>query len=462
MTGKILIVDAQATNRIVLKVKLSAAFYKVFQAGGGQEAVTVATRVKPDLLLVSGDLPDMRTEALIAALKRGPGTPPPVVVMLPEEAAEKRIAALRAGAADVIAKPVEEGFVLARLRSILRQRHLDADFALQSDTAEALGFAEEPAAFGRPQTVAVLGGRKSDAVSLCQRLAPLGRQEMAALGQDDPKALAALGRGPDTVLVLIGAGRPDAGVSALAELQASPRTRHSRLMAVLDREVAHLAVPVLDMGAHEALILPVDDRELALRLSLQLAQKRRADAMRARLEDGLQAAVIDPLTRLYNRRYAVSFLKRMIAEAGEGGETVAVMVADLDHFKAVNDTFGHAAGDRVLAQISARMRQALPAGDMIARIGGEEFLIAVPDTSLEAASRLADRLCRIVRETAVPLPGEAGPVHVTVSIGVTLATPRPGAASRDVEALIDRADRALYDSKSGGRDTVTFCMRSAA
>lgn len=462
MTGKILVVDVLATNRIVLNVRLTAAFYKVYQATGGEDAVEVATRIRPDLLLVGGDLPDMTVAALIAALKRAVDAPPPVVVLVPQGNTEKRVAALEAGAADVISKPFEESHILARLRSIMRQRNLDADLGMRAETARALGFAEEPAAFSGPACVAIHADSKDRAIELRNRLGPVLGHDIAAFGHDPPEAITDLARAPDVILINIGANRTDAALRLLAELQASPRTRRARLVAVLDRAVAHLVAPVLDMGANDAVTGPVDDRELALRLSNQLAHKKRDDAMRNRLENSLQAAVIDPLTGLYNRRYAMNFVKRMSAEAAEAGRTFAIMVADLDHFKAVNDTFGHAAGDAVLAHVSNRMSSALSRDDMIARIGGEEFLIAMPDTSMAGARGLADRLCRLVRESPVCLPDGSGPIHVTVSIGVTMASPQPGAAQADAEALMREADRALYDAKAGGRNTVTFCMRSAA
>ena len=465
MTGKILIADALATNRIVLKARLAAAFYRVVQAGSGKEALELTRRARPDLLLVSGNLPDMTAEALISALRPATGADaaaPPVVVLLPGDAGARRLRALGAGAADVVTRPFENGFLLARLRSILRQRLPDADLALPEGTADALGFADEPATFRHRQRVAVLADSKRRAQGLCARLSSASGHDIVALGRDTPRDMAALRRGADAIVLCIGADSGDTGLSLLAELRASPHTRHARTLVVLDSAAAHLAVPLLDMGASDAVPGPVDDRELALRLAAQLTRKRQDDALRYRVENGLQAAVIDPLTGLYNRRYALSFLKRILADAQRAGQTCAVMMADLDHFKSVNDGFGHAAGDTVLARISAQMRAGLPAETMIARIGGEEFLIAVPDTSAAKMQGLADRLCHTVRETPVVLAGGAGPVHVTVSIGVALATPKAHTIPIKAEALLARADRALYDSKSSGRDMVSFCRRRVA
>ncbi|WP_162685456.1 diguanylate cyclase [Roseovarius amoyensis] len=465
MTGKILIVDALATNRIVLKARLTAAFYEVLQAGSGAEAATVARDARPDLLLLGGALPDIGVGELVTALAEGCGPDcvlPTVVALLPDDAAAQRADALAGGASDVISRPVDHRYLLARLRALLRQRHLDADLGVPAATADALGFAEEPCAFRPPARLTVMAGTAARAHTLRQRLAPALPDVTCTFAEDGTRAMAALRRGTDAVLLEVGETNLDTAPALLAELQTAPATRHARIVVLLDRAAADLAVPLLDMGASEVLPTPVDDRELTLRISAQIAHKTRADVLRGRLESGLQAAVIDPLTGLYNRRYGLSFLRRILAQPQGGGGLCAVMVADLDHFKAINDGFGHAAGDRVLAQVSARMRANLPAGAIIARLGGEEFVIVVPDTSPDAARRLAGTICRHVREKPVTMPGGAGAVAVTVSIGVTLALPDPAAGPAQAEALLAEADRALYASKSGGRNTVTFRCRPAA
>ncbi|MEQ8294231.1 MAG: diguanylate cyclase [Roseovarius sp.] len=461
MTGRILIVDALATNRIVLKVTLSAAFYRVIQAGSGHDALGLARRARPDVV-IAGDLPDIPLAEFATALQAATGTPaPPLVALLPDDHGGRRIGALRAGAADVITKPYDENVLLARLRSIMRHRQIDSDLGMPADTFDALGFAEEPAAFQPRQSVAVLAATRPQAEALRARLAAGTAHDIMALGLDEPGTAKALRRRPDAIVLQVGSRNTRPGLSLLAELQAAPSTRRARVLALLDPDVMHLAAPILDMGAHDALPDTTDDLELSLRLSFQLSQKSRGDALRHKLEDGLQAAVSDPLTGLYNRRYALSYVKRMLTAAQDTGQTCAVLVADLDHFKSVNDTHGHAAGDAVLAQVSARMRAALPADSMIARIGGEEFLIALPGTSLAEVRDLADRLRRVVRDTAVPLAC-GGPVRVTVSIGASLATPGPAGPKTDVAKLVAEADKALYGSKNGGRDTVTVCRRPAA
>lgn len=462
MTGKILIVDALATNRIILKVKLSTAFSTVFQASSGEIALGMAAQNAPDLVIVSGDLPNISTPALLRSLHEQSDRPSPVVVLLHDDSTEKRLEALRAGAADALGKTYPETVLLARLRSILRQHYADGDLQMHTETAHALGFAEEKVNFLGPEHIAILAENKLRAVALCNRLAPDCLHDLTTLSYNRPQSMRNLTPRPDVIAVQIGPDSPDAGMSAMAELQASPQTRHTRIVAVLDPGAAHLAAPLLDMGASDVMCGGADDRELLMRLSIQMAQKKRSDSMRSQLANGLKAALTDPLTGLYNRRYALNFLRQMLAGANRDGRTCAIMVADLDHFKSVNDTYGHSAGDRVLSRVAEEMRERLPEGAMIARVGGEEFLIAVPETSPTQTRALADQLRRVVRDTPVPLPDGSGPVRVTVSIGATLVTPNSDTLGANVEQLIDQADHALYDSKSGGRDTVTVSLRPAA
>jgi two-component system cell cycle response regulator len=173
------------------------------------------------------------------------------------------------------------------------------------------------------------------------------------------------------------------------------------------------------------------------------------------MQHGLQAATLDPLTGLHNRRYALARLAEM---SNTIRDDVAVMVVDLDHFKSVNDTYGHAGGDAALKQVAKRLREQLRTDDLLARIGGEEFLVALPGCDRTRANLVAKELCAAVRDTPIRLHRRARPFHVTVSIGLACGTSR-GLSGGDLLML---ADQALYRSKSEGRDTVRLSQISAA
>jgi two-component system, cell cycle response regulator len=138
----------------------------------------------------------------------------------------------------------------------------------------------------------------------------------------------------------------------------------------------------------------------------------------------------------------------------------AVMVLDLDHFKAVNDRWGHAAGDAVLVEVARRLAANLRAGDFVARIGGEEFLVVLPATDLVDARSIAERLRQAVREKPFALP-QGGMLTVTASIGLALSDCLLRDPEQPVAELIDRADQALMTAKSAGRNRVTLALSAA-
>ena len=159
-------------------------------------------------------------------------------------------------------------------------------------------------------------------------------------------------------------------------------------------------------------------------------------------------AIRDPLTGLYNRKHILDMLSMELDQCGRFGHGLSIMLVDLDHFKVVNDRFGHAAGDQVLSVIGQRMLFGLRKVDQLGRIGGEEFLVYSPQTDLEGARALAERLRKHVAEDAV----SGLPVNDRVTVSIGLATWEGPEDS--LENMLARADQALYRAKAEGRDRV--------
>ncbi|GLH69726.1 hypothetical protein GETHPA_12590 [Geothrix rubra] len=170
---------------------------------------------------------------------------------------------------------------------------------------------------------------------------------------------------------------------------------------------------------------------------------------RKQLED---MAIQDPLTGLNNRRYFVLSASEHLRIAARSGRPLCILMVDLDHFKRINDTFGHATGDQVIRLTSDVLRHELRASDVLARFGGEEFIACLPDTEQAAAMVAAERIRSNLEKSALQGPQGADSIlRVTASIGIAAA----GAGTDTLEMLIERADRALYESKRGGRNRVT-------
>jgi len=204
----------------------------------------------------------------------------------------------------------------------------------------------------------------------------------------------------------------------------------------------------LDAGADDYLIKPFDNQELRVRLQTGSRVVRLQEELMSAHAALRDLAAHDPLTNLLNRREIFEFLRRELHRARRQREPVGLIMADVDFFKKVNDTFGHLAGDHVLMEVAHRLRSQLRTYDGIGRYGGEEFLMVMPGCEASVARQRAEHLRQCVAASAICAPGHT--VRVTVSMGVTCSTPGEMAP----EALLEAADSALYKAKQNGRNRV--------
>jgi two-component system cell cycle response regulator len=465
MAGKILIVDDVATNRIVLKAKLKGARYETVQARNGVEALRAARSERPNLILLDAELPDIHGIEVCRELMKHPATASiPIIIVTARPSAEARIEALRAGAADYIGKPFDELVLLARLRGLLRTRETDEELFQREQTFRELGFSEQAQDFAPAARIALIADRPERAITWRAALKrSLPNDDISILDRNTALSATSGETPPDAFVIAADLAQPAEGLRLMSELRSRPGSRHAVICIAAAETARETAAVALDLGASDLLPLALSDdlaaQEAALRLSAQLRRKRRYDRHRSNLADGLRLAMIDPLTGLFNRRYAMPHLARMAERSEQTGRLFAVMVLDLDRFKSVNDTFGHAAGDTVLTEVARRLSANLRSMDLIARIGGEEFLVALPETTLEEAHGAAERLRAIIEHSPVEL-ADGTRIMVTLSIGLALGGGR--AREGSVDTLISLADRALLGCKAGGRNQVQLVNASAA
>lgn len=450
--GTILILDGVATNRILLKARLAPACYHVAQADRLAGLERLLRDHQPDVILTAPRLPDGDLAALRDRLAgSGEFASIPVVAVLPGGTPEARRAALRAGADDVLSPTADPALLEARLRSLVRARGLAEDLRLRDGASRALGFAEAQQCFAPAATVALLCEDRGAGARWQARLKPHLSCTLRHHSRRDALSEITQAPVPDLFVIAITGEGGAQGLRLLSDLRSGAATRHAGIVALLEPGDEARAAAALDLGADDLMPNGFEPEELALRIKAQLRRKQAADRARDTVRDGLRAAVTDPLTGLFNRRYALPQLARVAARSAETGRPFAVLLADIDHFKGVNDRHGHPAGDAVLAEVAQRMKAGLRPSDLLARIGGEEFLIVLPDTGPEDARRAAETLRRRIAGSPVRLPGK-GALRVTASLGVALA----GGGLRSPEQLLDDADRALYAAKTAGRNQVTF------
>ena len=463
MTARILIVDSVATKRIVLKVKLQSAHYRVTACATRAEAEAAITRQRPDLILFNpvGDAENLN--AFCRDLRKASNTEGIAIIASgQDDTAKARFAALDAGADDVLPHPVEDALLLARVRSLLRIKSAGQEFSLRESTSRALGFGDARQAFTRAAKLAYIAtddGPPADAIAALARL-PGHALETCQLSDilENRKAP----RAPDTVILDLGrrSQAQAARFDLISELRARATTRMVAVLVIVPKCAQAEAAMYLDLGADDVVFDDVRGDELALRAKGLVARKLQQDGLRATVRDGLHAALTDPLTGLYNRRYVMPHLARMAEEAVASQRPFAVMMLDIDHFKTVNDAHGHAAGDAVLRAIAARLRENLRAIDLVGRIGGEEFLVAMPQTSARQAKLAADRLRRVIGNLPFVLDDGETLLAVSVSVGVAVSgagdlPPQP------LNQLCRGADKALYRAKTAGRNQVAMALSAA-
>lgn len=226
----------------------------------------------------------------------------------------------------------------------------------------------------------------------------------------------------------------------------------------------------LELGVNDYLVKPVDPNELLARVRTQVRRRRFQLRLLANREASLTMALTDGLTGLFNRHYFTSHFAGLFRHAQEQGRPISVMMLDVDHFKSVNDSYGHAAGDQVLRDLARRISDSVRNFDLVARLGGEEFVIVMPEARLQEAARAAERIRAQVAATPLLLTSRsvaplsatgaaAAPelrLPVTVSIGVA-AVDGPGDT---VEDMLRRADMALYEAKRSGRNRVVLAREA--
>lgn len=234
------------------------------------------------------------------------------------------------------------------------------------------------------------------------------------------------------------------GFDALARMRDDPLTAEIPVVFLTGIDDSATAARGLACGAHDYLRKPFDPIELLARVGAAQRTKRLQDELRRRNEQLVRLASTDSLTGIHNRRHAAEQLTRLISRSRRHGTALSVLLLDIDHFKLINDTFGHGTGDTVLKEVATRLASRLRAEDLLARWGGEEFLVLAPDISSAGAGALAESLRQIVARAPCLL--DRGPLSVTISGGWTTWD------GGGPDALIRAADEALYAAKSAGRN----------
>jgi two-component system cell cycle response regulator len=367
MTARILVVDDSAANRKLLEARLNAEYFDVVTATNGTEALAICEKSLCDIVVLDVIMPDIDGFEVCRRLKSHISTAHlPIVLVTALDQPADRVRGLEAGADDFVTKPIDEMQLIARVRSLARLKVVIDELRNRANTTVALGmiapFATPGVEDGRRGRLLVVDDRTSSSERLVEALSPHHAVTVEPNAQE--AMFKAAEDSVDVIIVSLGLASYDA-LRLCSQIRALERTRNLPILVIADPDDRHRVLRGLELGINDWLGRPVDRNELLARVRTQLRQKRYADSLREKVQQSIELALFDPLTGLNNRRFLESHLSTMIDNARVRRSPLTLMILDIDHFKRVNDTYGHDAGDEFLKAFADRLRGIIRGGDLL-------------------------------------------------------------------------------------------------
>lgn len=451
MTARVLVVDDILSNVKLLEAKLTAEYFEVVTAFNGVEALAKVEECDPDIILLDVMMPGMDGFEVARRIKGNPKTAHvPVVMVTALDQPSDRVAGLDAGADDFLTKPVDDAALFARVRSLVRLKMMTDELRMRETTGQSMGLIDpaqtliDNAPAGR---ILIIEDRPESVQWFMSALPPAN--EVAAADSFEEALVRVRGGDFDLIVVSLGLRGFD-GLRLCSQLRSLPEGRNVPILVLVSDGDKRKLNQALEMGVNDYLTRPVDKNELIARVRTQLRKKNYQDRLRHNVQLSLEMAITDQLTGLHNRRYMARHLDNLILSAQKSGKPLAFLIMDIDHFKSVNDTHGHDIGDEVLREFANRISANIRGIDLACRYGGEEFVVVMPDTDIDFACTIAERLRHSVETTPFEISRAPNTLNVTISIGIASAQ----SEGDNAESLLHRADQALYRAKREGRNRV--------
>lgn len=451
MTARVLVVDDILANVKLLEARLSAEYFEVVTAFSGPEALEICARERIDVVLLDVMMPGMDGFEVCRRIKANAETQHvPVIMVTALDQPSDKIQGLENGADDFLTKPVDDIALITRVKNLARLKMLNDEMMMRASTSRQMGLGDsaalQKALNARAGRILLVDDHPRSATRLVEALS---KTNDTFVERDPQAALIKLAEHNfDLLLVSLSLNNAD-GLRLCSQVRSLDRTRHLPIIILVEPGDEARLLRGLDMGVNDYLMRPIDRHEMLARIKTQIKRKRFTDYLRNRLEESVELAITDPLTGLHNRRYMETHLRTLVDDSIRTGRPLSILVSDIDHFKSVNDTHGHDGGDVVLREFAARLRRNTRGIDLACRLGGEEFLIIMPETDLARAYQVAER----TRAMVASEPFQVSPdvkIRVTASVGLaTLESP-----DDTPESIFKRADNALYAAKRRGRNRV--------
>ena len=448
MTATILVVDDLEPNVKLLEAKLLAEYYTVFTASNGVAALEMLAQNRIDIVLLDVMMPGMDGFETCRKIKQNPETTHiPVVMVTALSDIEDRVKGLEAGADEFLTKPINDTALFVRVKSLARMKTVIDELKLRNNINVELGatVVELKDDFSESK-ILLLDDDLVQAKNIKDNLSEISSQVKVLTSPNEVDSLGAFI--PDIVIISCQISTADP-LRVAVMLRTKPVLKHSAVMMLAEEEDIAIVIKGMELGVNDYFMYPVDKSELKARVKTQLRRKRYQDDLRAELEESVDLSTKDGLTGVFNRRYFDIHVRQIVEKSKETNKPVCIMMFDVDHFKQVNDTYGHPAGDAVLKTLASTLKSSFRITDLIARYGGEEFIVLLNNIDLQNCLPVAEKTRSLIEGTEFTIPAQVSVIHKTISIGV--AEYHQGDT---VEEFISKADKALYEAKETGRNKV--------
>ncbi|WP_310619506.1 PleD family two-component system response regulator [Flexibacterium corallicola] len=451
MTGRILVVDDIEANVKLLSARLSAEYFEVEAASNGYSALSAIEKKPFDVILLDVMMPNISGFDICKRIKADKHTRHiPVVLITALKSRTDRIKGLEAGADDFLTKPVDDVELVTRVKNLIRLKRGMDELRMRARNDSELTMLED------------LEGTEPDGINstiLYVDDDPHRSQVLSKMLEEDSIVICEknaaralftiIERLPE--LIIINSGLSDYDPFRLvAHLRSQERTRHIPIILISAGMERKRLLKAMELGVNDFVQTPIDTAELKLRSRAQIKSKRTADRLLFAMQQTIEMAITDALTGLYNRRFFEHRIKSYIAHAINEAHPLALMMLDIDHFKQVNDTYGHDAGDQVLVEFARRLKSGVRGLDLVCRLGGEEFVVVTPESDLQMTQDVAERLRESIADKPFFDSGSGQSMNITTSIGLTVLS----TVDERGDILLKRADEALYEAKRQGRNRV--------
>lgn len=452
MTARVLVVDDIKANVKLLEARLSAEYFEILTAYSGPEALDICDVERVDVILLDIMMPGMDGFEVCERLKSNTKTQHiPVVMVTALDTPSDRLRGLEVGADDFLTKPVDDVALVTRVKNLARLKMLTDEMTMRAETGTQMGLAQE--------TIPVFSAKKwqgniliveDNERSANRMIKTLSSEHTVEIEKNSQEALFKLTEQEyDLLVISLDLSGVD-GLRLASQVRSLERTRSLPILIIVNPEDKARLIRGLDMGVNDYMVRPICSNEMMARVNTQIRRKKYTDYLRNCLETRVELAVTDALTGLHNRHYLESHLNTLFEEARSKDKTLSVLITDIDYFKSVNDSYGHDVGDIVLKEFARRIRTNIRGMDLACRIGGEEFVIIMPDTSLTECYNVAERLRKSIEMEAFHISQLDKPLNITTSIGITALDK----SIENTDLLMKKADQALYSAKRDGRNRV--------